>query len=205
MKIVSVEIKEKKGNVFFKKFNVDDLKIFFSKLNSHDYNFIKFIYSLGEDELILNAKIYKRYDSFYIETTKDYKYWILKVSEKNLFYFIESEKIIHMIKNPKKFNFIKQTGYKVVCTGNISNRINNIDSIIKCLDKLDDNMIYIYNYDTNRRFTIEMYSNKYSISLSNYYRDFDKSALISFFRKYDMKIFSQIEKNPENFGFTWVE
>jgi len=208
MKIITVNIHEKNGNIFSKIFNMEDFKIYLLNINEYDYRFIEFTYILGEDEAVIDAKIYKKDNSYCIETTKDYKYWFLKVNERYLFDLLASENIIHVIKNPKKFNFIQKVGYKVTCSSNINfnNKVNNdIDSIIKCLDRLTDGIIYIYNYDTNSRFMIEKFSDKYCVSILNYYRDFEKNKLITFLKKHDIKIFNQIEKYPEKYNFLWEE
>ena len=114
--------------------------------------------------------------------------------------------IANLEKNSSRFVFFKQIGLKIICKEKPDFIALNIDSIIKCINNLNlENIIYIYDNDTNMRFSIEIYKGKYSFGMLNNFRDFEKNELIDFLNQEGLEIFKKIQLNPEKLGFEFED
>ena len=107
-----------------------------------------------------------------------------------------------VIKNPSEYGFVKQKGLIITCYKKPEFIAKDIKEIIECIKQLQlDDIMYIYDYDTNMQFTFEIYEGKHSFGVFAHYRDFEKDKLIDFLYKHGLDMFKHLNENPEKFGF----
>ena len=194
-KIKSRVVRIKKIQNYFKLLTKPDDKITFLLPAKEDYT------KIYNFEISLNDN-----NEYKITWIEDYKYWILISSETKLMELLTKNTLYNIIKYPTKYGFIKQIGLEVSCCNKPDFIAKDIEQIVECIKSLIlDDIIYIYDFDTNMRFTIEIYEEKYSFGVLAYYRAFEKDELIEFLYKEDLEIFTKLNDEPEKFGFEFED